>query len=203
MTARRGSWRLAGIPAPTGVTWRAMSRSARVRWIVLVSAACSGGSQSRQGETLAREDAFGPLEIGADFASYRKVTEQPFRSLVHGNRWVDVFVNELGADAYLGDADIPVGAVIVKQSWQNDDGRISEVAGPIYVMAKREPGYAPDHDDWYYAIHWAAPPAEDARELGGPIYWRGHSPRVAYCWRCHDNYLRSLGGLVPSSLLPR
>ena len=64
-------------------------------------------------------------------------------------------------------------------------------------------GYAPEHDDWWYALHWASPPPEDAAQFGGPIYWRGRSPRVAYCWKCHDDYVNSLGGLVPSSLLPR
>ncbi len=47
------------------------------------------------------EDTFGPLEVGADYASYRKVTDKPFQSLDHGNRWVEVYVNEIGAAAYL------------------------------------------------------------------------------------------------------
>ena len=149
------------------------------------------------------EDRFGPLDVGADFATYRKLTRRPFLSRVHGNRWVDVYVNERGADAYLSGAPIPVGTIIVKRSWQDDDGRPSTVAGPIYVMEKRAPGYFPAHDDWFYGIHWAAPPPDEARRYGGPIYWRGKSPRAAYCWDCHDDYDRGLGGLVPSSVVPR
>lgn len=149
------------------------------------------------------ESQYGPLEVGADYASYRQVTTAPFLSLVHGNRWVHVFVNELGAEAYLGGSAMPVGSIVVKPSWQDQDGAASDVAGPTFIMEKRAPGYAPEHDDWYYALHWADPPPADAKRFGGPIYWRGSSPRVAYCYECHDSYDRSLGGLVPSSLMPR
>jgi hypothetical protein len=73
----------------------------------------------------------------------------------------------------------------------------------VFVMEKRAPGYSPEHGDWYFAIHWAEPTPDQRKALGGPIYWRGSSPRVAYCYDCHDSYDRSLGGLVPSSQLPR
>lgn len=169
-------------------------------------AACGGAAPSPGSPGSDREQdesAFGPLEVGADHASYRRLTDKPFRSLDHGNRFVHVYVNELGAEAYLDGADIPVGTVVVKTSVENVDGQPSDIEGPIFVMEKRAPGYAPDHGDWWYALHWANPPPEEARKLGGPVYWRGRSPRVAYCWGCHDDYVNGLGGLVPSSLLPR
>lgn len=187
----------------------------RIALLGCVLAACGGGGGSARpdspgvgsgaGGAAAAEDAFGPLEVGADYAQYRRLTEEPFRSLVHGNRWVHVYVNEIGAEAYLagGGGDIPVGTVVVKTSVQNIDGRPSDIEGPIFVMEKRAPGYAPEHGDWWYAIHWAKPPPDAVKKFGGPFYWRGHSKRVAYCWECHDDYVNSLGGLVPSSLLPR
>jgi cytochrome P460 len=149
------------------------------------------------------ESVFGPLEVGADYASYRKVTDQPFQSLDHGNRWVDVYVNAVGVAAYLSGAPVPVGTIVVKTSWQDGGGRPSRVVGPLFIMEKRAPGYAPEHDDWYFAIHWANPPAAERKKFGGPFYWRGKSKRAAYCWECHDLYDRRLGGLTPSSQLPR
>jgi hypothetical protein len=152
------------------------------------------------------ESAYAPLdagEIGADYATYRKLTPEPFLSRVHGDRWVDVYVSEAGADAYLDGSPIPVGTTVVKTSWEDDGGKPGPVAGPIYIMRKEPPGYAPEHDDWYYAIHWAEPTPAQRAKLGGPIYWRGGSPRVAYCYDCHDNYDRSLGGLTPSSIIYR
>jgi hypothetical protein len=165
----------------------------------------SGAGSSANGAKAGAggEEAFGPLEVGGDYASYRRVTDEMFRSLDHGNRWVHVYVNATGVEPYLAGGDIPVGTVIVKTSVQNVDGKPSDIEGPIFVMEKRAPGYAPEHDDWWYAIQWANPPEAEAKKFGGPFYWRGTSLKVAYCWKCHDDYANSLGGLVPSSLLPR
>ena len=150
------------------------------------------------------ESVFGPLEVGADLAQLKKLTDEPFLSLDHGNRWVDVYANEIGAAPYLANEDIPVGSIFVKTSWQKAaDGSISDVPGPTFIMKKRAPGYAPDTGDWWYAIHWPSPPEKDAKKFGGPIYWRGKSKRVQYCLDCHDSYNNSLGGLVPSSILKR
>ena len=149
------------------------------------------------------DDRYAPLDVGADYLGYQKLTATPFQSLDHGNRWVDVYANAIGAKPYLSGAPIPVGTIVVKTSWQDDHGRPSSVAGPIFVMEKRAAGYDPAHDDWYFAIHWANPPADQIARFGGPIYWRGKSPRAAYCWECHDLYDRHLGGLVSSTRLPR
>ena len=132
---------------------------------------------------------FGPLELGAEYASWVKMNTAPVRSETHGGRMVDTYVNPVGAAAYLdADAEVPVGTVIVKTSTEPDGA-----PGPIFVMDKRAQGFDPDHGDWGYAIHWAEPPARWAKRLGGPIYWRSPSHRVGYCVECHDNYDRNLG----------
>ena len=170
----------------------------------LGASACGSSPPHTTGTApAAADEAFGPLEVGADSATYRRLTTDRFRSLVHGNRFVHVYANEVGADAYLAGGDIPVGTILVKESVENVDGQPSDIPGPLYIMQKRAKGYAPAHDDWWYAIYWATPPAADRQQFGGPIYWRGASPRVNYCWKCHDDYVNSVGGLVPSSLLPR
>ncbi|MDQ3367706.1 MAG: cytochrome P460 family protein [Myxococcota bacterium] len=180
--------------------------------LLAIIGACGGGPATTTAPTSAGTESggagdpearFGPLEVGADYASYTRLTDKPFLSLDHGNRWVEVYVNEVGRAAYEDAAEIPVGTVLVKTSWLDDDGTPSAIAGPIFVMQKRAPGYAPEHGDWWYAIHWANPPATSARASGGPIYWRGRSQRAAYCYDCHDSYDRSLGGLIPSSILKR
>lgn len=137
---------------------------------------------------------FGPLAVGADYASYVKMNTTPVASETHGGRLVDTYVNAVGAAAYLDpDAAIPVGTVIVKTSMEVRAGQVTGEAGPIFVMEKRAAGFDPDHGDWAYAIHWAAPPERWAAKLGGPIYWRSPSHKVGYCVECHDNYDRNLG----------
>lgn len=141
------------------------------------------------------ESKFGPLEVGADYATYKKLSRAPFPSKTHGGRFVEVYVNDVGYGAYINEQDLPVGTVVVKTSWEAKDGAPSDVPGPIFVMRKEAPGYLPDHEDYYYGIHWAAPTPKQAAMLGGPIYWRGHSAKVSYCYKCHDNYDRSIGGV--------
>ncbi len=153
------------------------------------------GAAAMAGIADTDESKFGPLEVGADHAAWFRAARAPFLSPTHGNRFVEVFVNDLGRAAYYTDADFPVGTVIVKTSRENDAGRPGDASGPIFVMEKRALGHAPDHDDWSYAIHWASPTERQLAQLGGPIYWRGASPKVGYCSKCHDNYDRSIGGV--------
>lgn len=170
----------------------------RLAFVVMV--ACSGSRATTSNpRPQDPESVFGPLEVGGDYATYTKLTDEPFLSLDHGNRWVDVYVNEVGRTAYDSSAAIPEGTIVVKTSMLDDNGRPGTRPGPIYVMQKRAPGYAPDERDWWFAIHWASP--DDPKD--GPIYWRGKSPRVDYCNACHGDYDRSLGGLIPSSVLKR
>jgi hypothetical protein len=169
--------------------------------ILIAIIGCSGAPASTTPKPAVDGEAvFAPLDVGADYASYTKLTDKPFLSLDHGNRWVDVYVNSIGVAAYDSSAAIPVGTIVVKTSVEDDDGKPSSIAGPIYVMQKRATGYAPGEEDWWYAIHWAQPIGDNFKE---PIYWRGKSPRVDYCANCHSSYERSLGGLIPSSILKR
>lgn len=138
---------------------------------------------------------YGELDIGADYASYHKVTSSPHISPTHGKRFVEIYVNDVGYAAYIDDgADIPVGTVVVKTSWENERGKPGAVAGPIFVMKKMEAGFDPDHEDWYYAIHWSDVPPAWQKNVGAErVYWRSPSKKVSYCWKCHDNYHRELG----------
>jgi len=169
-----------------------------MRNLVLLVAACGSGTP-RDTTTVAKPAAVAssatmPADaVGAGYLSYRKVTDQPYRSRVHGDRMVDVYVSPGGEQAYLGDGEIPVGTVVVKAATD----------GAIFVMEKRASGFAPDHLDWYYALHWLSPPPEQKARFGDAVDWRSPSPRVSYCWECHDDYDRGLGGLTPSSILPR
>ena len=141
------------------------------------------------------EAVYGALEVGVDYKSYKKINTTSFLSKTHGGRFVDVYVNDIGADAYMKDQPIPVGTVVVKTSWEVDGGKATEEAGPIFVMRKESPGYDPDFDDWYYAIHWGKVPARWQDKVAGPFYWRGKSKKVDYCRDCHDNHDRELGGI--------
>ncbi|MBA3391727.1 MAG: cytochrome P460 family protein [Deltaproteobacteria bacterium] len=134
---------------------------------------------------------FAPLEIGADWQTYTRLNKASFKSETHGGRMVDAYVNSIGLAAFKAGEDLPVGAIVVKTSRDADDG--SE--GPIFVMEKRAPGFNKEHGDWWYAIHWANPPAAWAKKLGGPVYWRTPSKKADYCSACHDDFVTGIGGV--------
>jgi hypothetical protein len=146
------------------------------------------------------ERVFGPLDVGADWKTYHKESTQPFKSKTHGGRWVEVYANDLAHGVYGTDGAFPEGAILVKTSLEDEGGKPGTTPGPIFVMRKQAPGYLPDHDDWYYAIHWEKPTEAQLAKLKGPIYWRGKSTKVAYCYDCHDNYDRDIGG-TPAEFL--
>lgn len=167
----------------------------------LAALACGGGSKSgatpaapQKGAASDPESVFGPLEIGADWQSYTKVNSAPVRSSDHGGRFVDTYVNSVGLAAYKNEsAEIPVGTIVVKTSWERDGEQPSTTPGPVFVMEKKASGYDAENGDWYYAIHWEKP------VKGEPIYWRSPSPKVGYCFGCHNDYARQLG-MVPDDM---
>jgi len=165
--------------------------------IVLATAsACSSPPSAKVAKAPPQADpnAYGPLEVGADYRSYTKVSTKPFESPTHGRRFVEIYVNEVGLAAYQGDGELPVGSVLVKTSWERDGDGPSRVAGPTFVMEKRAPGYNPEHNDWHYEIYWADVPATWVAKVGGKqIHWRTPSAKVGYCSDCHDGYDRELG----------
>ena len=139
---------------------------------------------------------YGPLEKGADYKSWTKLNTAPVKSKTHGGRYVDTYVNPEGVEAYKNDdADIPVGTVIVKPSWEAGADGPTDVAGPTFVMAR----VAGDDGEptWWYGFHWEKVPESWQPKLGGAsqIYWRTPSKKVDYCSGCHDNYPRELGGI--------
>jgi hypothetical protein len=176
--------------------------SVRIALLALLSG-CGGGASpgdtSPAGED--RAAAFSPLEVGADYRSWKMVNTQPFLSPTHGKRFVNIYVNEVGLAAYTGEAEFPVGTIIVKDSFESQGGKPSEVAGPLFVMEKRRAGYAPEHQDWYYALYWSNVPPDWVDRMGGvrQVHWRSPSPKIDYCWKCHENYDREVG-LPPEPL---
>ncbi|MBX2805963.1 MAG: cytochrome P460 family protein [Hyphomicrobiales bacterium] len=94
-----------------------------------------------------------PSEFVTDYPNWRQVSTKPAAPGFHGGRFLVTYVNETGADAYIqyGEAPIPAGTIITKESFAVDDqGAVS--AGPLFIMEKTETGKSPETDDWYYMM---------------------------------------------------
>ena len=69
----------------------------------------------------------------------------------HGERFLNTFVNEVGAEQYLkfedGEFEMPVGSVLAKESVAIRKGTAR--VGPLFLMTKVDD--APEFDNWLYA----------------------------------------------------
>ena len=92
----------------------------RAVWLLAIA----GCGASAHRADRADDDRYGPLDVGANYREFRRVTSLPYLSTVHGGRWVHVYVNDIGADAYVGGGPIPVGTIVVKASWERSRGAV-------------------------------------------------------------------------------
>ncbi len=95
-----------------------------------------------------------PADYVNDYPSWVRASKFPAAPGVHGNRFLNTYVNETGAAEYVKYAEeptIPAGTLIAKESFSvNDDGKVSP--GPLFLMEKAAAGASPETDDWYYMM---------------------------------------------------
>jgi hypothetical protein len=141
-----------------------------------------------------------PPQTGPDswagWQSWQKVSTEKWPSKTHGGRFVEVYVNDVGLEAYMAgeETEMPVGSIVIKPSWEDEGGQAG-AEGPVFIMEKKAAGFAPDSGDWFYAFQWDDPTGEWKQKLGGPVKWQSPSDKVTYCVDCHDSYDRQLGGV--------
>lgn len=86
------------------------------------------------------------------YKEWKKVNTSPVLSATHGNRYVFTYLNKVAEPSGLrGWFPFPKGAVLVKESFEGQDGKPGP-AGPVFIMEKRGEGYDRDHANWHYAV---------------------------------------------------
>lgn len=95
-------------------------------------------------------------EIGAVYRTWGAAATGPALPGVHGERFLNTFVNEVGYDQYIeyafgDDFAMPVGTVIAKESYKlRNDG--TPRLGPLLIMTKVEAGTeAEEFGNWVYS----------------------------------------------------
>lgn len=124
------------------------------------------------------------LDVAADYRTWRRYNKTPYRSVTHGERFVNNYANS-AAKAY-GDyekaGDIPVGAQLAKDSFAVTS-RGDVFLGPLFLMEKMAPGFNAASRDWRYSM------VMPDGSLFGTTQGEG-SERVRFCITCHE----SVGG---------
>jgi hypothetical protein len=122
--------------------------------------------------SLGGQDAGAFMDPGIDLQSVRPVGKE-FVSRGHfAGRWtVRVAVNDAAMQPYTNlapSSQFGVGSVLVKKHVSTS----SSAPGPIFAMAKRDPGFFPEGGDWEYVVI----------DADGRLEGRG---KLAACARCH------------------
>lgn len=122
-----------------------------------------------------------------DYGSLVPMHLEPVRSMPHGNRWIRVWVNETGEEAYREGRALPVGSLVVMSTLEDRWGRPGHDPGPLYVMETQAGGKNS------FTFYWARVPEARRNESRGAerVYWRGSDSNLQGCIACHS------GGIAP------
>ena len=114
-----------------------------------------------------------------DYRAWPRFNSSPYISDQHGARFVNVYINR-NEDQFFTATDqnpMPIGTIVIKDSISAvESGGISR--GPLFVMEKMPPGFAPDFGDWRYAM------IMPNGKLFGITGGQGNRA-VEFCGECH------------------
>jgi hypothetical protein len=114
-----------------------------------------------------------------DYRAWQRLNTAPYISDQHGARFVNVYINDKADDFFTASDEQPmaVGSVVIKDSISAvESGGISR--GPLFIMEKMPPGFAPDFGDWRYTM--IMPNGKLFGMTGGT-----GSRSVEFCGECH------------------
>ncbi len=153
-------------------------RRRRGAWARALIAACAVVAAGSLGQGAERPPVSPRQEVGAppDYHRWTRVTKGAIQGKGHDGLWVHLYMNPAGEAAFRGQRfPFPPGTVLVKESFESLRGRPAG-PGPIFLMRKEPPGYAPEDGDWHWAMYGAD------RQL----IVEGRGDRVRACVLCHQ-----------------
>lgn len=115
------------------------------------------------------------------YREWRRFNRAPYRSRTHGNRFINNYVNPVGAEAYgrFGDVGaMPAGTVVAKDSFAVT-ARGDVFTGPLFLMEKMADGFNPASRDWKYSMIMP-----DGSYFG--VTKGDNAERVEFCISCHE-----------------
>lgn len=108
-------------------------------------------------EELRAGYASGDNAWAKEYASWGATATRPANPGVHGERFLNTFVNEIGFAEYVKFSDeregnpMPVGSVLAKESFKvNKKNEVKK--GPLFFMEKVAPGNADEFGNWVYSV---------------------------------------------------
>jgi hypothetical protein len=118
--------------------------------------------------------------IASQYTTWKRYNKTPYRSSLHGERFVNNYANHAAADyiKYEGLNRLSPGAMIVKDSF-TATGQGAILTGPLFLMEKMEAGFNIRDGDWRYMMIM---PDGTVAGLSGGV----NSRNVEFCAECHN-----------------
>ena len=133
-----------------------------------------------------------------------KMNSTPWNSRTHGHRWVNTYVSKRSAETYKNSGIMPEGSLVVKESFEDQGGKPSDIPGPLYLMRKGKTADSPQTGGWEYAMTWDKPVTGNPENIQGPVTWRTGDSHLNSCMKCHSHFKSGdyLGGVPDEVLAP-
>ncbi len=137
------------------------------------------------------------ISLGDYHQSLVKTNKKEWVSRTHGKRWVNTYVSKEAASAYQKGDPLPEGAVVVKESFENEDGNPSTISGPLYGMKKGSLSASPQTGGWQYGLIWEKPVPGNPEGISLPVTWLPGDAHLNSCARCHSHFKETdfMGGI--------
>ena len=196
--------------AGTGPAWSLMMGRKVNAWVaglLLLGASASMAVTGHEGGEMVYEDTepvgatqeapatgavVAPDEVWGRVQDYRKklvlMDSSSWNSRTHGHRWVNTYVSPEAAKAYQDSDVLPEGALVVKESFEDEGGKASQVPGPLYVMEKGKKSDSPRTGGWRYAFRWDNPVAGNPENIKMPVTWISGDSHLGSCIKCHSRF---------------
>jgi hypothetical protein len=117
-------------------------------------------------------------EVAAVYRDWGHAQTGPAAPGMHGGRFLNTFVNEVGYEAYIQyeeddeSFEMPVGTVIAKESYTLREN--APRRGPLFIMTRGTTEEYPDTDGWFYSA---------VQPNGNPM-----NISQSFCHDCHGGF---------------
>ncbi len=155
-------------------------RHLRVANPATLSGARAEGIYQAIRETMRRQYGQSSDPVTLSYQGWRRFTTAPYRSSLHGDRFVNNYANHVAAryGFYEKSGTMPPGSIVAKDSFVvTADGSVT--TGPLFLMEKKPGGFDPKTGDWLFTM---------IRPNGTVVgdSWSRNTDSVAFCANCHN-----------------
>lgn len=105
-------------------------------------------------DAMAEAYASGDNAVGKEYRSWTVTGTRPGFAGTHSDRFLLTWANPVAAEQYMkyasDGADMPVGSILAKESFDVSVKKGQAVIGPLFIMTKVGTDKAPETDGWLY-----------------------------------------------------